>query len=71
MRSALREESVSEVHLSEVTLQDQFFRAGNLTQYQELLLHSIWIGRRPMEFNNLHQFGVIFEMNLDMWQHER
>ena len=24
-----------------------------------------------MEFNNLHQFGVIFEMNMDLWQHER
>ena len=71
MNTVLREETVTQVQLSEVTLQDKYFRAGNLTKEESMIVQSVSLGTRPMEYNNLHQFGVVYTMNLDQWQYER
>ena len=54
MTTVLREESVSEVHISEVTLQDKYYRAGSLTEEKSRMVHTVRIGNRPAEFNNLY-----------------
>ena len=71
MNTVLKQETVTQVHISEVTMQDKYFRAGDLTKEQSLMVHSILTTTRPMEYNNLHQFGVVFQINLDFIQYER
>ena len=36
-----------------------------------MVVKAVNMGFRPMEFNNNHQFGVVYEMHLDLTSHER
>ena len=36
-----------------------------------MVVKAINMGFRPMEYDNNHQFGVVYEMHLDLTSHER
>ena len=44
---------------------------GSVTKETEITVKATNTGFRPMEFDNLHQFGVVYEMHLDQVSHER
>ena len=46
-------------------MQDKYYRFGELTEEEDEMVTIENKGFRPMEFDNLHQFGVVYEMNLD------
>ena len=71
MNSVLRQESVNVLHIGQVHMQDEYLQLGSLTDSRRTVYRPTNAGFRPMEFDNDHQFGVAYEMSLDLMTYER
>ena len=52
-------------------MQDDYFQLGSVTDEEEEVSRAVPKGFRPIEFDNLNQFGVTYEVNLDMTSYQR
>ena len=52
-------------------MQDEYFQLGSLTSGNYTVYRPVDHGFRPMEFDNDHQFGVAYELSLDLMTYER
>ena len=71
MNSVLRQESINVLNIGHVYMQDEYFQLGSLSANNETVYRPTNEGFRPMEFDNNHQFGVAYEMSLDLITYER
>ena len=71
MNTVLRQESVNEIGIVHVNMQDKYLQFGEQTAENAKVFTSRFAGFRPMEYGTLPQFGVVFEMNHNLKTYQR
>ena len=71
MNSVIRQESIVQVEVGRIDIQDAYVQLGSFTSEDIEIFNTRFTGFRPIEFDNLSQFGVVYEVNLDLTTYTR